>query len=49
MISKKSPGGANFPYYYKNGELFGGKEQRDAITLCVFMDEGNFLLARLRS
>ena len=23
MISKKSPGGANFPYYYKNGELFG--------------------------
>jgi hypothetical protein len=23
MVSKKSPGGANFPYYYKNGELFG--------------------------
>ena len=23
MISKKSPGGAIFPYYYKNGELFG--------------------------
>ncbi len=23
MISKKSPGGSNFPYYYKNGELFG--------------------------
>lgn len=23
MFSKKSPGGANFPYYYKNGELFG--------------------------
>jgi hypothetical protein len=23
MITKKSPGGSNFPYYYKNGELFG--------------------------
>jgi len=23
MISKKSPCGAIFPYYYKNGELFG--------------------------
>jgi hypothetical protein len=23
MISKKSPGGSIFPYYYKNGELFG--------------------------
>jgi hypothetical protein len=23
VISKKSPGGANFPYYYKDGELFG--------------------------
>jgi hypothetical protein len=23
MISKKSPGGGVFPYYYKNGELFG--------------------------
>lgn len=23
MLSKKSPGGGNFPYYYKNGELFG--------------------------
>lgn len=34
MSSKKSPGGSVFPYYYKNGELFGahyesfaGKEQ----------------------
>ena len=23
MITKKSPGGPIFPYYYKNGELFG--------------------------
>ena len=23
MLSKKSPSGAMFPYYYKNGELFG--------------------------
>jgi hypothetical protein len=23
MISKKSPGGSMFPYYYKGGELFG--------------------------
>jgi hypothetical protein len=23
MISKKSPCGANFPYYYRDGELFG--------------------------
>lgn len=23
MTSKKSPGGSIFPYYYKNGELFG--------------------------
>jgi hypothetical protein len=23
MISKNPPGGAIFPYYYKNGELFG--------------------------
>ena len=23
MIAKKSPGGSIFPYYYKNGELFG--------------------------
>ena len=23
MVMRKSPGGANFPYYYKNGELFG--------------------------
>ncbi|HTP10828.1 MAG TPA: hypothetical protein VMP08_21390 [Anaerolineae bacterium] len=23
MITKKSPGGSIFPYYYKNGELFG--------------------------
>ena len=23
MLSKKSPCGANFPYYYKDGELFG--------------------------
>ena len=22
-MSKKSPGGGMFPYYYKNGELFG--------------------------
>ena len=23
MVSKTSPGGSIFPYYYKNGELFG--------------------------
>lgn len=23
MVIKKSPGGSLFPYYYKNGELFG--------------------------
>ena len=23
VITKKSPGGSIFPYYYKNGELFG--------------------------
>lgn len=23
MVIKKSPGGSIFPYYYKNGELFG--------------------------
>lgn len=23
MVLKKSPGGSIFPYYYKNGELFG--------------------------
>jgi hypothetical protein len=23
MVAKKSPGGSNFPYYYKGGELYG--------------------------
>ena len=29
MINKKSPGGSIFPYYYKNGELFGYKRVRN--------------------
>ena len=39
MLSKKSPGGATFPYYYKNGELFGAhyasfeKREHDLLTL----------------
>jgi hypothetical protein len=39
LLSKKSPGGAMFPYYYKNGELFGAhyasfeKREQDLLTL----------------
>jgi hypothetical protein len=38
MVLKKSPGGSAFPYYYKNGELFGmhlgsfGKDEAGVIA-----------------
>lgn len=42
MISKKSPGGSIFPYYYKNGELFGAHHESFARR-----EEG--LLERMRA
>jgi len=50
MPSKKSPGGAIFPYYYKNGELFGahyesfGKRENELLELMRAEEE--FLLAQ---
>jgi hypothetical protein len=42
VISKKSPGGSIFPYYYKNGELFGAHYESFAMR-----EEG--LLERMRA
>ncbi len=42
MVLKKSPGGSIFPYYYKNGELFGAH-------FGSFLDDEEGLLARMRA
>ncbi len=48
MLSKKSPGGAIFPYYYKNGELFGAHYEsfgsREAELLELMQAEEEFIL-----
>ncbi len=48
MISKKSPGGSIFPYYYKNGELFGAHYEsfgsREAELLELMQAEEAFIL-----
>ena len=48
MTSKKSPSGANFPYYYKNGELFGthfeGFASREEKLLELMKAEEEFLI-----
>ena len=48
MISKKSPGGATFPYYYKNGELFGAHYEsfatREAKLLELIKAEEEFFI-----
>lgn len=48
MLSKKSPGGSIFPYYYKNGELFGAHYEsfasREADLLRLMQAEEEFLI-----
>jgi hypothetical protein len=48
MIPKKSPCGANFPYYYKNGELFGahyeGFTRRERELLELMRAEEEFII-----
>jgi hypothetical protein len=48
MISKKSPGGANFPYYYKNGGLFGAHYEsytkREQELVVLIRAEEEFIL-----
>jgi hypothetical protein len=50
MLSKKSPSGAMFPYYYKNGELFGmhldGYEGREDDLIAMLKAEEAFFLAQ---
>jgi hypothetical protein len=42
MVMKKSPGGSIFPYYYKNGELFGAH-------FGSFFNDEEGLLARMKA
>jgi hypothetical protein len=42
MALKRSPGGSIFPYYYKNGELFGAH-------FGSFFDNEKALLARMKA
>ncbi len=42
MITKQSPGGSNFPYYYRNGELFGAHYES-------FASREEELLARMKA
>ena len=48
MISRKSPCGAIFPYYYKNGELFGahyeGFTRREQGLLELMRAEEEFII-----
>jgi hypothetical protein len=48
LLSKKSPGGAMFPYYYKNGELFGAHyesfEKRENDLLALMSAEEEFMI-----
>ncbi len=48
MLSKESPGRSNFPYYYKNGELFGthyeGFASREDELLELMKAEEQFLI-----
>jgi hypothetical protein len=48
MLSKKSPSGAMFPYYYKNGELFGmhldSYEDQEDDLIAMMKAEETFLL-----
>ncbi len=48
MVSKKSPGGSIFPYYYKNGELFGAHYEsfasREAELLELMRAEEEFII-----
>jgi hypothetical protein len=50
MISKKSPCGANFPYYYKDGELFGahyeGFTRREKGLLELMKAEEEFIITQ---
>jgi hypothetical protein len=53
LVLKKSPGGSIFPYYYKNGELFGahfGSFFDDEDRLAALMKaEADFFLDQNRS
>ncbi len=42
MSSKQSPGGSNFPYYYKGGELFG-------LQLGSFGSDEDRVIARMKA
>jgi hypothetical protein len=52
MLSKKSPGGATFPYYYKGGELFGlhlgSYFDNEAGVMAMMKAEGAFIIAQNR-
>ncbi len=48
MVLKRSPGGSIFPYYYKNGELFGAhfgsfKSNEEALLARMKAEEAFFL------
>ncbi|HWU36971.1 MAG TPA: hypothetical protein VN203_04930 [Candidatus Acidoferrum sp.] len=52
MLSKKSPSGAMFPYYYKNGELFGMhldsyEDREDDLIAMMKAEEAFFMQERL--
>ena len=53
MLSKKSPSGAMFPYYYKNGELFGmhlgSYADREDDLIAMMQAEGAFFLEQSHS
>jgi hypothetical protein len=50
MLSQKSPSGAMFPYYFKNGELFGmhldSYEDREDDVIDMMKAEEAFFLAQ---
>ena len=53
MVTKKSPGGSIFPYYYKNGELFGAHYEsfagREDELVKRIRAEEEFLVAQNRA
>ena len=52
MLSKQSPGGSTFPYYYKGGELFGlhlgSYFENEAGVMAMMKAEGAFIMAQNR-
>jgi hypothetical protein len=53
MVSKKSPGGSLFPYYYKDGELFGlhlgSFKSNEAGVIARMKAEESFITQQRRS